>query len=1839
MAFHQNSRGRRAQLVFDFSLIEQIQTYTQFEVTLFGSSNAGNVAYFTVVPQGQQPINYNATNNTATFVTSHDLSGTYSYTAYATDILGYTSEIVLKSIKVINSDTDVFYINPNTITRPCISDSSVNNFEITPMGDVKPSTFNPYLSSWSVQFDGNGDYLTLPNSTAFDLSSRTFTIEAWVYQRSNTGTAVYSYIVDKRGGGGTWGFFLDSGKPALMYGSVMAQVNGTTAIPLNTWTHIAASVSSGTVKIFINGVETYTTTGLTFPAGTAELWIGRPSGGPSGGYTNYFDGYISNLRIVKGTSLYNSNFTPSTSPLTVVPGTILLTCQDSKFVDNSPNRFTVSKVGDSQITPFNPFSTDTISIPITHSVYFNGTTDYLISPTVADPTGNFTIEFWWNPTSLSGTQEVFTKGAGIQIYSIGNKIWAAFSAYNNGTYFVNVAFGSLTPNNWNHIAIVKNGTSYKGYLNGVGVSLVTTSILPNTGGSPFVIGAYYDGSSTSFFANGYISNVRYVTTTAVYTSNFTPSTVPLTAISGTSLLTCQDSTLIDNSTNAFTITSVGKAQPSPINPFGVTTSSYSPTYSSALTAPSTYSAYFDGSGDYLSVQSSTAFALGTSYTIELWHYRTGTASAGSYTSVMQLVNTQPYGSPLSGFMLTYDGGSVFNFRDSEGSIILSYSSTNLALNTWYHVAIVRNGSGSNNMTMYINGASVVTGTSSGTQAMAVPVYIGGDRNGNCSFPGYISNFRIVKGTAVYTANFTPSTTPLTAITNTSLLTCQNASFIDNSTNNFTITVNGNTTIYRANPFGFTSAGTSTLTKGSAYFDGNGDYLSIPANVAFNFTGDHTIEAFIYWDGTYSATGRIICATGGASSADQFGIFSSGGIYYASINSNAFPPANAWSHIAVSRQGSTVRFFINGVLVATGTNADAIGSSTAVMCVGVRVDGNHPWFGYISNLRIVKGTSVYTSNFIPSTEPLTATNNTVLLTCQNSNPHNNHTFVNSAINTSNLVITRNGNVTQGSLSPYSASWGGYFASGQYISTPSSSELSFGTGDFTIECWIYALAANDQAIYEGRLVNNNSTGFTLTALNSTTIRTYSNSVLLTATVPNYIGTWTHIAVTRSSGTSRLFVNGILCQSAPSTTNFTDDRAIIGAGMYSGSIGSNAFNGFISNFRIVKGTAVYTANFTPPTSTLTAVAGTSLLTLQNDQFIDNSSNKFAITKFGDAKLVLANNSSFALNTLPTPTSYSGYFDGTTGYLTGTFNNVGSTQFTLEMWVYKTVSGTVTTIFDGRSTIGSVNGFAIQTDSSNRITFQWDGKTIFTTSNSITINAWNHIAIVRRTVQSNQTMFAYINGTEGVSTLVGANFSETSLTIGNNISRNAFFPGYISNLRIVRGTAVYTANFTPSTTPLTAISGTSLLTCQNSTFIDNSTNNYSIASTGLVKPSAINPFGSTSSTANGYSVSKFKGSAYFDGTGDYLTVTNPPTILREWWKSPFTIEAWVYVNSFNQAAYAQPTMVGNMSPTSDGNYWSFGPITNGTIRFYYWNGSGGVSVTTTTAIETKQWCHLVVVYVNSQIRIYINGVLSVTSAISGTPLSGAEIPLTVGTLNNSSINGYISDLRITTSALYSSNFLPSSVPLTTTSNTTLLLGFSDSVIVDSIGTHMIETAGDVRISTVKTKSGTTTMCFDGSGDSLIIQPSKVLAPLTGNFTYECWVYPVTTTTPDTQKGYRMIFGLDSYVSGTPFRLYQYGTVFALWYNNSASITSINSIPITINNWYHVAMTRTETSLRLFVNGKQVGTTVLNTVSYPPSIFRVGNDVEGKYPFVGYISDLRITHSSRYTSNFTTPNALIYKQ
>jgi cysteine-rich repeat protein len=193
---------------------------------------------------------------------------------------------------------------------------------------------------------------------------------------------------------------------------------------------------------------------------------------------------------------------------------------------------------------------------------------------------------------------------------------------------------------------------------------------------------------------------------------------------------------------------------------------------------------------------------------------------------------------------------------------------------------------------------------------------------------------------------------------------QSTTIVDSGPSSRSISVFGNAAI---------STTESKFGGSSLAFDGSGDYLTVPQSSAFVFgTGDHTIEAWIWWDGTYSATGRVIYATGGSGSLDQFGIWSGFGVIWGGVYSNTaanYPPVNQWSHVAATRQGTTIRIFINGVLTASGNQAAAIGRSNAAAVIGFRGDGWHPWKGYIDDLRVTKGVARYTTNFTPPTSQL------------------------------------------------------------------------------------------------------------------------------------------------------------------------------------------------------------------------------------------------------------------------------------------------------------------------------------------------------------------------------------------------------------------------------------------------------------------------------------------------------------------------------------------------------------------------------------------------------------------------------------------------------------------------------------------------------------------------------------------------------------------------------------------------------------------------------------------------------------------------------------------------------
>ena len=200
------------------------------------------------------------------------------------------------------------------------------------------------------------------------------------------------------------------------------------------------------------------------------------------------------------------------------------------------------------------------------------------------------------------------------------------------------------------------------------------------------------------------------------------------------------------------------------------------------------SAFFDGTGDSLDVGT---FTIGTdAFTIENW-FQPKFNTNGSDTVFLYDVSSED-------IRVTFKNGNIRAQLGSETE--LSYSIGSLDQNQWYHTALQRDSSG--NVNLYHNGIDVGNYSASGQNVSGNTLRIGDKQAGSKEYTGYISNFRIVKGTAVYTSNFTVPTTPLTDISNTKLLTCNTASgtITDASSNNHTVTTNGDTVASGENPF-------------------------------------------------------------------------------------------------------------------------------------------------------------------------------------------------------------------------------------------------------------------------------------------------------------------------------------------------------------------------------------------------------------------------------------------------------------------------------------------------------------------------------------------------------------------------------------------------------------------------------------------------------------------------------------------------------------------------------------------------------------------------------------------------------------------------------------------------------------------------------------------------------------------------------------------------------------------------------------------------------------------------------------------------------------------------------
>jgi len=619
----------------------------------------------------------------------------------------------------------------------------------------------------------------------------------------------------------------------------------------------------------------------------------------------------------------------------------------------------------------------------------------------------------------------------------------------------------------------------------------------------------------------------------------------------------QNNTFLDSSTNNFTITRNGNTTQGSFSPYG-----------------SNWSNYFNGSS-YLSL--ATATGLGTSnLTVEFW-FNTSDTSATYYALYdgRSSVNTD------TGLGIFQYGQTIEIYGNG---LKVSSAASAFTANTWTHFAVVRT---SGTCQIYINGVASGSSASYSNNLNSTSRRIAQGTNGSNTYTGYISNLREVTS-ALYSGTFTPSTTPLTAVSGTTLLTCQSNRFVDNSTNNYVITLNGTPSVQRFNPFGTATAYSTSVIGGSGYFDGSGDYLTWTSGSSIAFgTGDFTVECWIYLNATPTTNFLFDFRDSLNVTAPAFiwGNNTSGVLDWTQnaasgpsiSSSSATWKLNTWYHVAYVRSGTTGTIYQNGVSVGSGTDSTNYLIASTTSTIAARYGSPFLEFpgGYISDVRIVKGTAVYTGAFTPPTAPLTAITNTVLL----AKMTNGAIFDNAMMN--DLETVGNAQIST-SVKKYGTGSLAFDGTGDWLTIPSLPSLNYGTGNFTVELWMYSNSApgSDAGVIDQRPLSTNGSYFMLGVNSSNQLFIYVNtSYRIGPTSGTAIAnsTWYHVAYVRSSTTGTLYINGTSVGTWSDTTTYLQGAGFIGHHSFAAA----DFNGYMDDIRITTGYARYTANFTPPTA----------------------------------------------------------------------------------------------------------------------------------------------------------------------------------------------------------------------------------------------------------------------------------------------------------------------------------------------------------------------------------------------------------------------------------------------------------------------------------------------------------------------------------------------------------------------------------------------------------------------------------------------------------------------------------
>jgi hypothetical protein len=413
-----------------------------------------------------------------------------------------------------------------------------------------------------------------------------------------------------------------------------------------------------------------------------------------------------------------------------------------------------------------------------------------------------------------------------------------------------------------------------------------------------------------------------------------------------------------------------------------------------------------------------------------------------------------------------------------------------------------------------------------------------------------------------------------------------------------------------------STAQSVFGGASMLFDGTGDYLTVPDSDDWLFgTGDFTIDMWVRI-GSYPATTGVLQyqmlvsrSVPTPTRAFYVCLWNNAGTYSANIAcysttaifdfSDAWAYSlNTWYHIAWVRAGNTIRFYVNGTQTGTdhttAASVDVAPAGTVFNISGYNLGASPYLFtGYIDELRVSKGIARWTANFTPPTQSyaLPGIDSYTKLALHMDGADSSTTFTDSCAVPK--TVTRYGDAQiKVAQSKFGGASGYFDGTGDYIEVPYSSDFSFGAGDFTIDFWINfsTTSGTYKWLFDQRGGINSyyqlayysaDTGIQLSF--TATVAGVDVALYKWPYTPA-TATWYHMALVRSGSSLLLFASGVSVtpgsvatsigtKSMPDVTNIP-----FRVGYYANG-GLYPFHGYFDEFRISKGIARWTANFTPP------------------------------------------------------------------------------------------------------------------------------------------------------------------------------------------------------------------------------------------------------------------------------------------------------------------------------------------------------------------------------------------------------------------------------------------------------------------------------------------------------------------------------------------------------------------------------------------------------------------------------------------------------------------------------------